>query len=556
MPGELHDWFRFADRDRAPYNPLATEMIATDRFWRTDVRGSAGSPDWIAEEWAISSVLVPTAQLEQAADVLYGPDIGPGLGWVGDDDTFGFGEQEYQRGIETHAWVLSWPAAEDIETVMLRQDFLLYHALRAGGAGRYVHPIEGLVVAEVRLDAHSLHHPTPNVTVHRDYLRDYLAAKRMGLIICLVSDRFASASGEEALGLDPLVENDKIGEHTWTTRNLTGASTASVIVGRSTLWRNFIIAPHDRSRIDRSPWHHIGPEPTETRDAPQFILDADGNRGTLFQRCPPYLYFRPEVLRRYLTAPGYSVGFHMRSWGGCGGPKGEGISVGINSRGLVNAFAKDLRKQGPADQAYWASYSCLPSGEVCAEMVQTQMQCDPPDSPGVIDLLDREMKHLGETFSQRFGHELVEERDIERRMATRLSVGPLSDDVTELRGLAMDCYKHTVERMSIQALRRVLATGSYETDWKQIKLLEVVVTQRGVSAEEARQLVAPMRGLNELRISAAHVSTSDLRNVFLNLTGNPPPANTRGMYEACVDSIVRSIRSIAKLLAESPTETQ
>ena len=54
-----------------------------------------------------------------------------------------------------------------------------------------------------------------------------------------------------------------------------------------------------------------------------------------------------------------------------------------------------------------------------------------------------------------------------------------------------------------------------------------------------------LRGLNELRIADAHVSTDKLEKAFILLRINPIPDNPRLAWALCVNKIIAAFESIA-----------
>jgi hypothetical protein len=58
---------------------------------------------------------------------------------------------------------------------------------------QYMHPLDGNAVLRTSVEKVAFYNPTPHVLVHKDYLRDYLAARRGALLVSAVADRFWNA---------------------------------------------------------------------------------------------------------------------------------------------------------------------------------------------------------------------------------------------------------------------------------------------------------------------------------------------------------------------------
>ncbi len=541
------EWFLYADRDNPLYNPTIGDMITTRKFWRKD-EGNWDSQDLVSEEWLISSALIPKEQLALAKDRLSNRHLELRAGWHSIDGGFDFGDYTIAGDINIYAWsFISKDPISGSMIIELRQDFKLYHLLKSKNDMAYYHPIDNIMVAEIGIDSHEYYDPTPKIKVQRDYLRDYLSARGMGLIISIVADRFANINNNDELDLNEMNE-ESVGNHTWITTTIHKAdSRKSFHLVRSTLQRNIAIEPYERPKIERSPWPYYGDQPN-TDESPKFVIDSEGHKAYLTDHCcPAYLYFKPEVFLKYLRTPGYGVFFHMRNWGVVSFPnEGKSIDVGINSNGLVNAFAPDIAQRNITEQTYWASYSSIPSGEICEELFQTRMQCNPPHSPGVIDLILEVRNKLDAIFKDKLSCAAYSEFNPEYIQRCKLSVGPLSNDFTELFELAKILYKWLIESLKVESLRKSIeGKVNYENDWKQIKLLEEIMKINGTDESVAKSVSNCLRGLNELRIADAHVSTDKLEKAFIFLRINPIPDNPRLAWALCVNKIIAAFESIA-----------
>jgi len=317
---QRRDWFQYSDREKSPYNPTIGTSITIEGFWRNEFN-NFNSPDWRREEWLIHSALVPIDQLNIAAAEITTPHyLTFEMGW-NSEDQFSFGDYSHYGEIQLYALaqLAKHPISQDF-TVELSREFITYHALQQRNQSQYYHPVDNLLVAETKLDSHEIYDPTARVIIHRDYLRDFLAALGMGLLISLTTDRFANAATEDELELDQ-IEDEQIGELTWISTNIHTPEFThhDCIRGRSILRRNFLIEPYDRPRFERSPWHYFGESQVEDSELSRFIVNDEGERQSLPQNTCignyiengigefGYLYFRPEVLQKYLQIPGYNA---------------------------------------------------------------------------------------------------------------------------------------------------------------------------------------------------------------------------------------------------------
>jgi len=541
----MRSWLRFEDKSPSElFDPASETWVPTySAFDRSE--GVMGGVGWTRENWLIRSALVAPSSASAAARHLWTHDISFDPWW--NEGEFDFGVKKVARGgINLYPWIHTYkhPTTGNQE-IRLREDFIRYHALVRVGDAEWRHPVDETPVAKLGLVEHDCGDPSPCVLVYRRYLLDYLAAMGRQLLICVVSDRFATCGSKVELGIENRQE-ERVSKWTRLTTNFTDfpGHVGSAETGRGTLIRNRVLAPSAGPAIQDSPWHSVSVA-ANVSGAPEFIVDDEGSRVRLDQINPvTYLYFKPEVLERHFTDKSYGVFFHMRTWGRAWHPVGDvGVDVGINSEGLVVAFVKDLQDLRPADQNYWSGFSVNPHGDVCEEMYLTRMMCAPPRSPGTVALLEEARSSLHVAFRDRFGDELFEERAPSEKVKMRLSVGPLRGADAELGRLAKDVFIWLGDGLRKKALKPHCGLAKEaKNKLGSIRLLEHVLKQSG--AMSPRTVCLPLDALRRLRISDAHVEPGALREVQAQL-GLTSDVQGRDLWFALVDAVADSFKSAA-----------
>jgi hypothetical protein len=172
------------------------------------------------------------------------------------------------------------------------------------------------------------------------------------------------------------------------------------------------------------------------------------------------------------------------------------------------------------------------------------MQQRPPNSPGTVDLIHGEITRLNQSYNLRFGEQVHHHFSTDDKARQRLSVGPLEEDWDELTELAKDLYSWLVEGFSIAALRRPLSAESYSKDWKQIKLIETLMSEvLGGEQADVAALVGPLKDLNGLRVGHAHsLDVPQLRH--FDIAGR----RVRDAWFLVVDGLVVGLRGLSDLL--------
>ena len=241
----------------------------------------------------------------------------------------------------------------------------------------------------------------------------------------------------------------------------------------------------------------------------------------------------------------------MRNWGVASLPGDrDTIDVGINSHGLVNAFAPDIADLSLAEQAYWASFSSLPSGEICEELFETRMQQNPPCSPGLVDLIRESRSQLNSAFQNQIFADLFSDVEPSKQELHRLSVGAISNQFTEVLDLAKILYGWIIETMKVDQLRNTLISlgGTVDKSLRQIKLLEKILVAKGLDQAQARTITAPLAGLNELRIGSAHIGNPELEVAFRLMGASMAPETPRLAWNLCVDAVTNCLCSTSSIL--------
>jgi len=553
----LRDWFQYSDREKFPYNPTTGTSIIIEKCWGKEI-SDFNSPDWRREEWLIHSALVPIDQLDVAAITIESPnDLNFEMGWTF-DNRFMFGNCSSYDEIQVYplAQLIKNPISQEFNVDLIRE-FIIYHALEKRNESQYYHPVDDLLVAETKLDFHEIYDPTANVRIHRDYLRDFLAALDMGLLISLIAERCANSVTADELEIDR-IEDKQIDQLTYigTSVHTPEFTHHGCFRGRSVLRQNFVVKPYDRPKFERSPWYHFG-KAVDDSQLPSFIVNDEGHRESLtpntFFGKFGYLYFRSEVLQKYIQVPGYNLFFHMRHWGVVSLPGNMGtIDVGINSHGLVNAFSPDIADLNVREQNYWASYSSLPSGEVCEELFSTRIEAKTIESPGVVKLIRDAKDELSLSFKKYIIADLFSDIEPSTQHLSRLSVGVIGRQFSEVFELGKILYQWVVETMQVKPLREILKLLGSEVDknWRQIKILEKILMAKGLNQDQARKLTAPLVGLNELRIGSAHIGNPDLAESFKLMGTSVVPETPRLAWDFCVDSVIDCLSSISRLVQQ------
>ena len=236
-------------------------------------------------------------------------------------------------------------------------------------------------------------------------------------------------------------------------------------------------------------------------------------------------FFRPEVLQKYKLDPEkYTIDDRSISCRGAWHLK----TYDINEAAQVHTYIGYLATLPYEEQLYWQSFNEWPKGDISKRAYQTDIlgEFSTEDDPlaelkAQVQSLDRDPP----AWWQPRGEALAEE-----------ALYPATDSIEEWGNEILALDQLVVEGFLIKELRSIITAngGAYERDWGSLKLLEVVLSLTGHTEEQAKKLIAPLKELHGLRVTAkAHGDPSGrqaavaiarkthgtLRNHFQDLAG-------------------------------------
>jgi hypothetical protein len=266
------------------------------------------------------------------------------------------------------------------------------------------------------------------------------------------------------------------------------------------VWRDEWVEPGARSTRIR------GDEP----DSPiSFVVDAAGKKQTAKSLIDSggWLWFRPDVIHALVECRGGSLEWYTRETGGVRGSPDYRVPFGINSLGLVNAYAKDVALQPEWLQRIWAGFNVSPEGKVSAELFSAQGQGIPAPTQAPERYLAAGMAVLNDAFKKRFGIALFRPYSESAEMFKSCHrFKALS--APGLYGLAKDLARMVFEHIDAVALHKIEPPPDKE-NWGSLKSLEKVLATV-IGEESAYAVLSPLHGIYNLRLADAHKASKDL----------------------------------------------
>ncbi len=275
-------------------------------------------------------------------------------------------------------------------------------------------------------------------------------------------------------------------------------------------------------RVVGEVWRNEWVEPGETstricRDEPDppvaFVVDAAGKRQTAKSLIDSgrWLWFKPELIHALMERRGGALEWYTSETGAVKGSPDYNVHFGINSLGLVNAYAKDVALLPEWLQRIWTGFNVSPEGKVSEELFSAQGQGEPACTQPPEPFLPVGVVVLNEAFTKRFGIALFRPyTESEEVFKSCHRFKALS--ASGLHGLAKDVVRVVVEHIDTAALHKVVAPPRGEK-WGSLKSLEKVLAT-ATGEERAHAALAPLHGIYNLRLADAHVASKDLDEAY------------------------------------------
>ena len=232
----------------------------------------------------------------------------------------------------------------------------------------------------------------------------------------------------------------------------------------------------------RDEWVEPGARSTRIRrDEPSppvaFVVDAAGKKQTAkgLTGSGSWLWFRPDLVPALIERRGGSLEWYTRETGGVKGSPDYRVHFGVNSLGLLNAYAKDVALLPEWLQRVWAGFNVSPEGKVSSELFLAQGQGVLARTQAPEPFLPDGIAVLNDAFTKRFGIALfrpyTEPAEV-FKPCHRFKA--LSE--SGLYGLAKDAVRVIVEHIDTASLQKIVAAA-----------------------------LGPLHGIYNLRLADAHV---------------------------------------------------
>lgn len=385
--------------------------------------------------------------------------------------------------------------------------------------------------------------------IRAEMLSDYLAARGMALFVSSYHERTAYFAGKPPY--------QWAGEHRETKADRDAReqyiATADFPPERGYKYRGL-------GALWRTEWFEPGTQSTRVRgdaepDEVTFAVGTGGERKTAGQciGAMTYIAFQPALVPALLRFRGGSLGWYSRDTGGLAGAD-TGIHFGVNSLGLITIFAKDIANLDGWEQRIWAAHSTAMDGGVSTELFDTQMNCKPAATKAPETQIKDALDGLDDAFRERFGVPLLRENEAVVRLLRRTHrFRAVEHD--GLLALAKELNRLLMERVDMDALRGPAAIGKDKLGT--LKALERLLEQ-SLDPADARAMMAPLFGINDLRNADAHIGSSLVESGMVRAKVDQSGAHPVEQGRQLLETFVETLREISAAIAQvtDPAEVE
>lgn len=268
----------------------------------------------------------------------------------------------------------------------------------------------------------------------------------------------------------------------------------------------------------RAEWIEPGVRSTRIRgDEPDppisFVVDAAGKKQVAKSLIGGgrWLWFKPDLIPALIERRGGSLEWYTRDTGSVRGSPDYRVHFGINSLGLVNAYAKDVAYLPEWLQRVWAGFNVSPEGKVSAELFSAQGRGVPAPTQAPEPFLPLGVAKLNEGFTKRFGT-LLFRPHTDSAEAFKSCHRFKSLSASGLYQLAKEVVRVIVEHIDTAPLQKLVPPPDKEK-WASLKSLEKVLSTV-IGEDRARAELGPLHGVYNLRLADAHTASSDLDEAY------------------------------------------
>jgi hypothetical protein len=588
------DWIEQADIERLAFERATWIPILVERH---DVkRGRFGTPGYRAGYRDFDSIIVPLAAKEKFASVDWQSVSRNNSDTAWADDNGFYPPGSYNGDANTPYPVIqrSFDTDDPSQWDLLQELEVGLRLLRRGDT--WIAPDEDdIEVARLERDADG--HPDA-LLFRAEHLRDYLCAKKAALL--LVGFVFRDAAEESFPELDWKAtkgesrRKERHFEHGWWEGTL-----APMHEGGQPFGATMHVIHARRESVDPSDDNPTMPDPADdwgmkhteftktasgrklfglsgriwikhwilpAQKSPRIRRDVVESRvhfqvenqeratlaGEALHKYRGWLYFKPSVVRRILATRNSKLTWYTSDTGELGPAPHATLHFGVNKLGLVNVLGYKMAQLPEWAQQYWATDNVCPEGGLSQELHMSQNLGEPAHTFAPEVALWENLGLLQGLTIERFGRPLLKHVPSKEEFFHRIHRF-YSDSFADVCTLCKELHRIVSEPIDLDLLNETIdpdnAKTAKERKLGQIKRLAMWLDGAGL---DGRSVTSALAGVYDLRISDAHITSTNARDALKILKISPDTKEYEkvcytivGLVANCIGSVAKTVRSSA-----------
>lgn len=452
----------------------------------------------------------------------------------------------------------------------LNQDLVFALGLLREGDG-WLSPQDGYIeVAQLRRNASG---KPIGLYIKPDYLKDYLAARKMALRIVQFRQRQATLRANDTFGWaeEHLLEERDGGSFVGSAWPVGGESVMVMQIGRTDDWssdelpemgppsddnivseqRTFDRPHHGLYAVEgefrRGEWLEAAASSPRVRhdkvpSAVTFIVDGAGHRQSADklndEDVGKWLWFKPGVVPAILSYRGASIKWYTRFTAGITLSSGSyPVHFGLNQKQLIVTYARDVARLLEWERVIWAGFNVAPDGGLPDELKQAQVGGEAADTQAPEEFFGKALVALDAASSSRWGWPLLREHASMEEIVSRIHRYRALDEPGFL-ALAKDIARLTADGID------------------SVKLQTLVTLAKAEKAAPPVRSGSPRYCALQRLVSAQHKNACVADETGKHARQRWPAGQTAGPVDECSSSSALAARASANAAAASAGTSQ
>jgi hypothetical protein len=258
-----------------------------------------------------------------------------------------------------------------------------------------------------------------------------------------------------------------------------------------------------------------------------------------------WLWFKPSVIRRILTARTSEIKWYTAQTGEVGPAPHATLHFGVNSIGLINILGYKMAELPEWAQKYWVSGNVSPEGGLSKELHMSQNLARPANTWAPEAMLWNNLEILQGRTEATYGKPLLQHLPSKEEFLHRVHRF-YCDSFSDVCALCKELNRLVVEPVDLAMLNKKIdpanAAKQKEQKLRQIKRLAIWLDAVGI---DGRKTTAALAGVYDLRIGDAHITSASTRDALKVLKIPPDTEKYLAVCYSIIGQVANCIGTIA-----------